>query len=132
MIPSPWEFALLALAAYRLTRLGGWDDFPPIAAVREWILREEWVGTPLFSMEEEIERSVSLPGKTPESLAENVRPAYGRPLLAHLVHCPFCLGWWVSLAVYLAWVALPTAALAIAAPFAISGVVGLVAKNLDA
>lgn len=125
MIPSPWEFVILALAVYRLTRLAGWDDFPPIAAVRELLLGEEWVGT-------DAEVEVELPGKTPSTPVEALRPTYRRPLLAHLVHCPFCVGWWISLAAFLSWLALGDWALVLLVPFAISGVVGLVAKNLDA
>jgi hypothetical protein len=122
VIPEPWEFALLALAAYRLTRLGGWDEFPLAVKVRAWVTGEEWVaGDP----------ETTLPGKTPESALEELRPAYRRQTIAHLIHCPFCLGWWVSLACYVAWLAAGEWALVVLAPFAISGVVGLLAKNLD-
>lgn len=54
-----------------------------------------------------------------------------RSLLAALWTCPFCLGFWLSLAVYLLWLWQPTGTLYGAAPFALSGVVGLIAKNLD-
>lgn len=44
-----------------------------------------------------------------------------------LLHCPWCLGWWLSVAVWLAWQAEPHATLVFAVPFAVSAVVGLVA-----
>lgn len=102
MTPSWIELALLVLGSYRLTRLVGWDEFPLAARIRARAIGEE-----------------------------GFEPTYRRPTLAHLVHCPFCLGWWISLAAYLAWLVAPTATLYALAPLAISGAVGLVAKNLD-
>jgi hypothetical protein len=139
MIPHAWPALVLALAAYRLTRLGGWDDFPPIYRVRAWLIGERWL-TPQQQIARVFEvppdlvgiEPPEMPGKQPTSEVDDVRPAYDRPLLAHLVHCPFCLGWWVSLTVYLAWLWEPRWALYAAAPFALSGFVGLVSKNLDA
>lgn len=87
------------------------------------------------SVLETIERErteVNLPGKQPSSEAEDVRPAYDRPTLAHLIHCPFCLGFHISLGVYLFWVWQPHWTIVGLMPFALSGAVGLLAKNLDA
>lgn len=98
MVPGPWEFALLALAAFRLTRLIGWDVFPPVERVRDRVTR--WSGE--------------------------------AGLVTELLACPFCLGAWISLAVYLAWWAAPRPTLAVATVAALSAVVGLVAKTLDA
>ena len=143
MIPGPWEFVLLALAAYRLTRLGGWDEFPLAARIRAWVIGERWIlptfeddlarefAKPVEDTGEPV-RSTGLPGKQPHSQVEDVQPAYDRPTLAHLIHCPFCLGWWVSLTVWGSWSLVGHWALVAAAPFAISGAVGLLAKNLDA
>jgi hypothetical protein len=60
-----------------------------------------------------------------------VTVVYGRPQIAHWLACPFCQGFWVSLAVYLAWVFEPRWTLYAVAPFAISAAVGLIARNLD-
>jgi hypothetical protein len=99
LIPSAWVGVVLGLAAYRLTRLAGWDEFPLALRIRAWIIGEAW------------------------HLVE---------ALAHLFRCPFCIGWWISLSLYVAWIFLPQETLYFAAPFAISGFVGIVAKNLDA
>lgn len=156
MIPSPWIGVVLVFAVYRLTRLIGWDDFPLAYKVRAWVIGERWIPIEPIGHIETIERvgndlraegtltpegarrlagfsgePPSLPGKQPPSEVENVRPAYDRPTLAHLVHCPFCLGWWVSLATYLAWLAWDPVLYGLA-PLALSGAVGLLAKNLDA
>lgn len=45
--------------------------------------------------------------------------------------CPFCLGFWISVGWWLAWVAWPHWALVIATSFALSAVVALIAVNLD-
>jgi hypothetical protein len=105
MIPSWWQFALLALAAYRLTRLIGWDEFPLAVHTRARLTGEYWIGEEVW---------------------------YDRPTLAHLVSCPFCVGWWISLACYGAWQGDHKWTLIVLAPLAVSGVVGLIAKNLDA
>lgn len=139
MIPSATTFAILALAAYRLTRLVGWDDFPLAARLRAWAIGERWIaatleapaGTDDLIRAYALDPDTSLPGKTPPSEVADVRPAYDRPTLAHLVHCPFCIGWWISLATWVAWVAWHPVAYGLV-PFAISGAVGLIAKNLDA
>lgn len=46
-------------------------------------------------------------------------------------HCPWCLGWWMSLAWWGAWMIWPHPVTVIAVPFSISAFVGLVTKNLD-
>jgi hypothetical protein len=137
-IPDPWAAVVLVFGAYRLTRLFGWDDWPPIYRVRAWATGERWVPeafadppewpAPLVAPTEE---PVEMPGKTPESEVSDVRVAYSRPTFAHLVHCPFCLGWWVSLATYAAWNLSAGWTLWLIAPFALSGAVGLLARNLD-
>ncbi len=101
MIPSGLELLVLVLAAYRITRLVGWDDFPLAARARAWATGEGSDGT------------------------------FERPVLEHFLTCPFCIGFWISLAVYGAWLSAPTPTLYAMTPFAISASVGLIAKNLD-
>ncbi len=107
MIPSPWVAVILTLGTFRLLRLLAWDEFPPIVRVRDRILGAHEQVT-------------------------NDDPGCYHPLLADLWTCPFCLGFWLSLAVYLLWLWQPTRTLYCAAPFALSGAVGLIAKNWDA
>lgn len=120
MIPHPWPALVLALAAYRAVRLLGWDDFPPIARVRAWVVGEGAVSRGSHNAQ------LNLTAEKPE-----ITVSYRRPLLDHFIHCPFCVGAWLSLIVYLAWLAEPRWTLYGAAPFALSGAVGLIAKNLD-
>lgn len=53
------------------------------------------------------------------------------PIGLNFVRCPWCAGFWVSLAWWLAWVAWPHGSLVVAVPFAISAVLGLMAANID-
>lgn len=111
MIPTPWVSLVLALAAFRVVRLLGWDDFPPIERLRARATGENTA-----------HRGESLYGND---------VWYTRPLLRKFLFCPWCVGFWVACAVYVAWLELPTWTVYAAAPFALSAFVGLVAKNLD-
>lgn len=159
-MPDAITFVVLVLAAYRLTRLAGWDEFPLAKKLRAWIIGERWVmpqvvHVPLAegetladhvrvsqfpqpamqeigrSEDEPIAEALGLPGKQPHSEVDDVRPAYDRPTLAHLFHCPFCLGWWMSLTSVAAWWVWHPMIYPLV-PLAVSGAVGVVAKNLDA
>lgn len=114
MLPSALACVALALAAFRLTRLVGWDDLPPVVRFRAWALGER------------VEAR-----SRPAGQDDVYVYLYRRPLLAHFVHCPFCVGFWISVAVYVAWALEPRWTLYAAVPLALSAVVGLTAKNLD-
>ncbi len=47
------------------------------------------------------------------------------------VTCPWCAGFWVSLAWWVGWQVWPHWTLVAAVPFAVSAVVGLIAANID-
>lgn len=111
MIPSAWIGVVLALAVYRLTRLAGWDDFP--LALR---LRARATGQ-------------NARGRGRDLYGDGV--FYSRPTVRKFLFCPFCVGFWISLAVYVAWLEQPRWTLYALAPFALSAAVGLTAKNLD-
>ncbi len=120
VIPSALVLLVLAGAAFRVTRLIGWDTFPLAERIRAWA-----VGAKLHSSGS----SNSVGGLTDEP--PKLVWIYKRPTLHHFLGCPFCQGFWVSVLVYVAWVFEPTGTLYAAVPFAISGAVGLIAKNLD-
>jgi hypothetical protein len=119
MIPTDLTALVLVLAAYRIVRLIGWDDFPPIQRFRDWVTGARFVAT-----------SGPNAGYTQEQPAHAW--VYQRPLLAHFLGCAFCVGAWISAAVYVCWLEWPRPTLYGAAPFALSAAVGLIAKNLDA
>lgn len=102
MIPDPWEALLLGLAAWRTFHLVAFDDIldrPRMALVR---LPREWhQGQPL--------------------------PASYRERLRDFLSCPYCLGAWIAVAWWVAWLLYPTWTLVVSVPFAISS--GLVAAQ---
>lgn len=120
MIPSALVLLVVVLAAFRLTRLIGWDDLPPIVRARSWV-----VGAELRAQGS----SNAIGGLTGEQ--PQMAWTYRRPVLAHFIGCAFCQGFWVSLVVYAAWALEPRWSLYVLVPLAISGAVGLIAKNLD-
>lgn len=120
MIPEPYEFVLLALIAYRAWRLLAEDDI--LERPRRWLVRlpYEW--------EERDERGVAQ--KLPVEYKEK---------WALFITCPWCAGAWVSLAIYVIYLATlgswpdsgEDAVVGAGVWFAISAAVGLIRTNLD-
>lgn len=107
--PNAVELLILVLAAYRLFRFASTDTFEPMARIRCWVT------------------GYRDPHDDDPALKRRRRPEW----LADLWACPFCLGWWLSLALVLAWWAWPTAAICFALPWAVSGAAALVMARLD-
>lgn len=101
---TPLEFVIVALGAFRLTRLVGWDTIT--APLRTRLLGADDSGKPT-----------------------RAAPRWGA---AGFVHCAWCVGFWVSVAAFAAWEFQPDATLIVMTPLALSAVVGVVSKNLDA
>ena len=104
-VPSAWEFVLGSLAVFRAWRLLAEDDI--LEPLRRKALR--YVGW-----------------KVGDDL-----PADYRGRWAEFLTCPWCSGLHLSIGVYLLWLWLPTLALVLATPFALSAAVGLIRRNLD-
>lgn len=101
-VPSWYELALLALAAWRVFQLVGDDDI--LDRPRRYLLRlgDQWE-------------------KEGDPVPDNYRINLGI-----FISCPYCAGFWIALAWWGAWQIWPHGSLVIAVPFAISaGVVGL-------
>lgn len=121
MIPSTWAGVVMALGVYRIVRLIGWDDLPPIAAARARLTGERVV------LRGSLNAHAGVTNEMPTAVWE-----YDRPLLAHFISCGYCIGFWISALVYIAWRFSPSWTMTVLATFALSGIVGLIAKNLDA
>jgi hypothetical protein len=125
---------IAALAAYRLTRLIVEDDFPPVA----W-LREKWLGRWPAS-DTVFDPSVVVETGDGEGRAGRVDvvwvPALGDWVarqphpLGELIACYWCLGFWVATVCTLLVLAVPGAGMVVLAPFAVSTVVGALARWL--
>lgn len=96
-VPSWYELALLVLAAFRTWKLIGEDTI--LDRPRNWTLKQ----------------------------AFRVAGPKGKDYVETLLECPWCAGFWVSLAWWGAWEAWPHAALIATVPLAISAVVGVIA-----
>jgi hypothetical protein len=105
-IPNWYETLLLAAAAYRFWRLLAEDDI--LDRPRRLLLRlgEAW-----------------------EKEGDPVPPDY-RGSWAEFLICPWCAGFWTAIAWWGAWQIWPHAAIVVAVPFAISALVGLIARVL--
>lgn len=110
--PAPLVIVVLYLAAFRVTRLIGWDDLPPIARLRARLTGETVYHNSTVSRDEPVY-------------------SYRRPLLAHFLGCAYCVGFWICNAVYVAWLLAPTATLYAAVPLALAALVGTHARRLD-
>ncbi len=132
--PDAWDFALLALFAFRATRLVGWDDLT--AGLRARITLpdaeyDQWI---------EVQHTAEQQGQTilqyladerTEILAPLTPPEGARWWAARLIRCPWCIGFWISIVVSLAYYAAPDGTVIVSIPFALSALVGLGAKWLD-
>lgn len=101
-MPDWWEFTLVSLAALRTWRLLGADVL--LDRPRDWLTRRD--------------RFESNPGTYRRGLDE-------------WLHCPWCLGFWVTLLWWAAWFVWPAAVGFAAIPFAASAVVALVVQTYD-
>lgn len=103
-VPDAWTLILLAGASFRITRLIGWDTVTDTYR-RRFTGLGDWAGGDL--------------------------PAGYRRSLDAFLHCPYCLGFWVALAVWASWQAWPHATLVVCGLLTISAAVGIVAKQFD-
>lgn len=118
MIPEPFELLLLAVGGFRLVRLVGWDTItePP----RRWLTGYSDDGAPSL-------------GETDYDPAtgDPIRHSKARVYVSTLIRCPWCIGFWLSIALYATWLVLPLAVEVVMVPLALSATFGLIAKNLD-
>ena len=102
MIPGWWQFLLLALAAYRVWRL---------------LAEDEILDGPRA-------RLLGAAGWRPD---HGDPPAGFRYGLSGFITCPWCLGFWITVAAWAAWRLAPGLTVEAAVPFALSATVGIVA-----
>ena len=120
MIPAPYALLLLGLAAYRLTRLIGWDTITEPIRVKLTGYSDN--GTHAIHWDAAANAGSGTWAHSPRD----------RKKLAEFIHCPWCQGFWTTIALWAAWYAWPHAVLLGCVPLALSAIVGLVSKNLDA
>lgn len=104
--PHGLELVILALAAFRLVRLIGWDT----------------ITRPLR------ERICALSERDGHEYVGKRQP---RPWLQEWIHCPWCMGAYVTGAVWISWLVWPHFTMGVATLLALMALVGLISKNLD-
>jgi hypothetical protein len=149
--PSALAAVLLALAAFRITRLVGWDDLtipirrwicgmgdPEHHALADMVNTLEQEGIDPWTRDGQDEASAYLARQLTAQHGEQFDGLRWRPDVGHarfyvskLIHCPWCAGFWISLGVWAVWLWAPTVAVGLSVPLFFSAVIGLVAKNLD-
>lgn len=120
-------YVILALAVYRLTRLVTTDTFPPIQALRDWVL-SRWPTDDTDFTEEAVHATETgwetSGGAEVFYLDGTFRPT--RPSRwAELVTCAWCAGFWIAVCVTAAWYWWPAVTEWVALPFAFSAAAGL-------
>ena len=100
-IPNWWTALLLALAAWRIFHLAAFDDI--LDRPRRYVTRL----APSWRQE-----------------GDATGPDY-REGLAGFLTCPYCLGFWIAVVVWVAWLVFPTETLWVAVPLALNaGLIG--------
>ncbi len=102
-IPNWYEVALLALAAWRVFQLLAFDTIMEGARRRLFRVPKDWDGTSPI---------------TTKSYRET---------LALFVQCPYCAGFWIALAWWVAWLICPYETVLVAVPLALSA--GVIAAD---
>ena len=127
-MPDPLWLVVAALAAVRLTRLIVADGFPPVKAVRDWLLRRWPSEDAEFPAAEVVDVDAYGVGELATGVrvvaVDGVWVAVTPHWLGELVTCWWCSGFWMSLGVaaVLPGVSWPVGGLLVA--FALSAVVG--------
>lgn len=115
---------VLALGIFSITRLINTDSFPPIERARTWLFEH-------FPHEGYTTRNVPNQKRAEFiSTGDHFYVTVGH-WLGELVHCPWCAGWWVSLAASLSFWAWPVSTLAVMVPFAFRALVGIISNKLS-
>ena len=99
-IPDWWSFLILALAAFRIWRLASEDEILQLPRRRLVRLPKTWEEGDLL-------------------------PDEYRLGLARFISCPWCLGFWISIAIWLLWLWQSEWITGLCVPFALSAAVGL-------
>jgi hypothetical protein len=112
---------ILSFGAYSITRLIVTDDFPMFAKPRKWLHHR----FPYEGMQD--------PQKPVRGKSTRSGPVFyvtEGHWLGELTHCPWCMGWWVSLAAVVGYWFVPEIVLIGLLPFALRAVVGIIASKV--
>lgn len=135
-IPDWWQITMLALAAFRVYRLIARDTLTE--PIRDAFTYPDDATVDLGERPSEVKSQFPRPQMEEIGrsgivvVGEDEQPKSWRVYLSTLVRCPWCAGFYVSAGWWLLWQTWPHWTMVAAAPWAISAIVALLAKNLDA
>lgn len=112
---------IMSFGAYSITRLIVTDDFPMFAKPRKWLHHR----FPYEGMQPTVR---PLRGKV--TRAGSTYYVTEGHWIGELTHCPWCMGWWISLAAVAGYWVKPYWTLAILFPFALRAVIGNIAARV--
>jgi hypothetical protein len=119
---TPLHALVLLFGTVSITRLAVSDTFPPILAVRNWVLqRFPFVG---HVSERPFEGRKSVQSG---SLYVSTETTW----IGSLLHCPYCIGFWVSAAVTVAWWLFPVITLWVCLVMAFRWLTGACLSRFD-
>lgn len=116
------NLVILALGSYSITRLIVTDSFPLFEKPRKWILER-------FPAEGHASQIKPKRG-TSRRTSNNIYIVEEGHWLGELISCPWCSGWWVSLAIWVAFMFIPEIVIIGLVPFALRAFVGGYANKI--
>jgi hypothetical protein len=130
--PDLLALLILALGTFRLIRLVAYDEITVDA--RRWITGISDAQHKEYAQWVESRKAAGFDpwdddGSVGTALADLVSER--RYYWSKLVRCPWCIGFWISVGVWLVWTVEPRVTLWLLVPFVLSAAGGLIAKQLD-
>lgn len=120
-LSNPALLVLILLGVFSITRLITTDSFPPIEKLRLWIFDR-------FPPDGYRTRRRPTSKKVRWVVQGDWYDVTVGHYIGELIHCPWCAGWWVSLAATIALVYLPLTTILVLTPFALRGAVGWISR----
>jgi hypothetical protein len=120
------QLIILAIGAYSITRLIVTDDFPLFRNIRNWI-KDRFPPDDYVMEKRPPER---IPSDHWRRASNGVYIVEKGHWIGELISCPWCAGWWVSLAVWVSFILTPSWTIAILVPFALRAMVGGYANKI--
>jgi hypothetical protein len=113
---------VLTVGSYSITRLLVTDSFPLFERPRQWLFKN--YPPEGFASQSKPPRGVW------RKTSNNIYVVDEGHWLGELLSCPWCAGWWVSLAVYIGFVFAPAVTVFILVPFTMRAIVGGYANKI--
>lgn len=119
---TPLHALILLFGTISITRLAVSDTFPPILKVRNWVLQRFPFAGHMSDR--------PFPGHK-NIQTGSMYVAQETTWIGALLHCPYCIGFWISLVVTVAWVLFSTTTLWVCTVMALRWITGAALNRFD-